>query len=60
MSDLPVDERDKKIDDYHKRMELNKRQKDFTASLPDDMSQEEKNDAIMKFRSLAKESLGLK
>lgn len=60
MSDLPVEERDKKIDEYHKRMELNKRQKDFAASLPDDMSQEEKNDAIMKFRSLAKESLSLK
>lgn len=60
MSDLPIQERDEKIDEYHKRMELNKRQKDFVASLPDDMSQEEKNDAIMEFRRRTKESLNLK
>ena len=60
MSDLPTQEHDEKIDEYHKRMELNKRQKDFVASLSDDMSQEEKNDAIMEFRRRAKESLNLK
>lgn len=60
MSDLPVEERDEKIDEYHKRMELNNRQKNFAASLPDDMSQEEKNVAIMEFRRRTKESLGLK
>ena len=60
MIDLPSDERNEKIDEYYKRMELNKRQKDFIASLPDDMSQEEKNDAIMEFRRRAKESLNLK
>ena len=60
MSDLPTQERDEKIDEYHKRMELNNRQKNFAASLPDDMSQEEKNVAIMEFRRRTKESLGLK
>ena len=59
MSDLPADERDKKIDEYHKRMELNSRQEIFTAALPDDMSTEEKNEAIMEFRRRAKKSLGL-
>ena len=51
---------DEKINEYHKRMELNSRQKNFAASLPDNMSQEEKNVAIMEFRRRAKESLGLK
>ena len=60
MSDLPTQERDEKIDEYHKRMELNSRQKIFAASLPDDMSQEERNNAIMEFRRRAKESLNLK
>lgn len=60
MSDLPVEERDKKIDEYHKRMELNSRQKNFAASLPNNMSQEEKNVAIMEFRRRTKESLNLK
>lgn len=60
MSDLPTQERDEKIDEYYKRMELNSRQKNFAASLPDNMSQEEKNVAIMEFRRRAKESLGLK
>lgn len=57
---LPVEERDKKIDDYHKQMELNERLKDFESSLPDDMSQEEKNIAIMEFSRRAKKSLSLK
>lgn len=60
MSDLPADERDERIDEYQKRMELNSRQKEFTESLPDDMSAEEKNEAVMEFRRRAKASLGLK
>lgn len=60
MKDLPTQERDEKIDEYHKRMELNRRQQDFAASLPDDMTQEEKNEAIMEFRRRTKSALGLK
>lgn len=51
---------DEKIDTYHKRMELNSRQKNFATSLPNNMSQEEKNVAIMEFRRRTKESLNLK
>ena len=46
-------------DEYYKRLELNARAKEFEASLPDDMSADEKREATREFRLRTKAVLGL-
>ena len=46
-------------DEYYKRLELSARAKEFEASLPDDMSDDEKREATREFRLRTKATLGL-
>lgn len=46
-------------DEYYKRLELNDRTREFEASLPDDMSDDEKREATREFRLRTKATLGL-
>ena len=46
-------------DEYYKRLELSARAKEFEASLPDDMSADEKREATREFRLRTKATLGL-
>lgn len=46
-------------DEYYKRLELNDRTREFEASLPDDMSADEKREATREFRLRTKATLGL-
>ena len=54
------EETDKKYEEYVKRVEVGRRVEAFIESLPDDLSEEERNAAVTEFHHRANDALGLK